>query len=124
MCYRKQDKTVGSPVWKYGEVRADKGYVVAYNPGKVLKAARRVLEAEAVDVSKLPRDNEASPKEGNHNNALYGEARTLARKGELNDETRKELTYKYLGLGLEPNEITDTLDSAANYAGKIQSIPD
>ena len=123
MCYRKQDKTVGSPVWKYGEVRADKGYVVAYNPGKVLKAARRVLEVEAVDVSKLPRDNEASPKEGNRNNVLYGEARTLARKGELNDETRKELTDKYLGLGLEPNEIRDTLDSAAECAGEVPIYP-
>ena len=123
MCYRKQDKTVGSPVWKYGEVRADKGYVVAYNPGKVLKAARRVLEAEAVDVSKLPRDNEASPKEGNRNNVLYGEARTLARKGELNDETRKELTARYLDLGLPLNEIIDSLDSAAKYAGEDPIYP-
>ena len=44
-------------------MRADKGYVVAYNSGKVLKAARRVPEVEAVDVSKLPPfKKESSPK--------------------------------------------------------------
>ena len=123
MCYRKQDKTVGSPVWKYGEVRADKGYVVAYNPDKVLKAARRVPEVEAVDVSKLPRDNGTSPKEGTRNNSLYSEACPLARQLKLNDEKREKLTAKYLDLGLPLNEIIDTLDSAAECAGEDPIYP-
>ena len=124
LCYRKQDRVVGNSVWKYGEVRADKGYVVAYNPVKVLKAARRVPKVEAVDVSKLPPfKKESSPKEGNRNNTLYSEASSLARQLKLNDETRAKLTDKYLDLGLPLNEIKDTLDSAAKCAGEDPIYP-
>ena len=125
MCYRKQDGVVGNSVWKYGEVRADKGYVVAYNPDKVLKAAGRVPEVEAVDVSKLPRDNGTSPKEGTRHNTLLKEACDLARQHKLNDETRKELTDKYRNLEtpFPLKEIIETFDSAASYAKEYPIYP-
>ena len=125
LCYRKKDGVVGNSVWKYGEVRADKGYVVAYNLGKVLKAARRVPEVEAVDVSKLPRDNGTNPKEGTRHNTLLKEACDLARQHKLNDETRKELTDKYRNLEkpFPLKEIIETLDSAASYAKEYPIYP-
>ena len=93
---------------------------------EALETVRCTPSIEAADFSKLPPfKKESSLKEGNRNNSLFDEARTLARKLKLTDEARKALTDKYLNLDepLPLNEIIETLDSAAKYAGEVPIYP-
>ena len=110
--------------YEFGEIIVGDHYCRVLDPLTWLEAVNGLPSAEEADFSKLPPfQKESSPKEGNRNNTLYSEARTLAREGELNDETRKELIDKYLATGLEPNEIIETLDSAAKCAGEVPIYP-
>ena len=110
--------------YEFGEIIVGDHYCRVLDPLTWLEAVNGLPSAEEADFSKLPPfQKESSPKEGNRNNTLYNEARTLARKGELNDETRKELTDKYLATGLPLNEIIETLDSAAKCADEDPIYP-
>ena len=132
MGYKKEDGDVSNGVWKYGDIRADHGYIVLHDEAQILEAVRRVPTAKVANLSKLPKPKaigrsrtlegylsklrEATP---NTRHAIMTEVATkMQSQGLLTDDAKREFQSACLSIGKSKDEI----DSVLSWVKKEISI--
>ena len=115
----------GQSAWKFGDIRASRGYVCIYDADALLYAVEQCGMAEPIDHRRLPRvppyrsftGKLLKAVESERNNTLNTVAFRLAQEGML-DNAIDELKYVASCIGLSADEIAKTLKSARKGAAK------
>ena len=128
--YRAPDGAVGNRRWRLngaaGDIRGSKGYVILWNPARVVDALARYFDdADPADPATLlsPSTNSARGSEavrnatvGTRNDTLNREAFVAAKRGDLSPITFREAA---IAARLPPSEIDATLASAAKAGAAV-----